>query len=60
MHTETGSALEIETSTAEERWVAWVARNVEQDRKARKRAIAVATIVGIGLMVWLASGVLLG
>ena len=60
MHTDTGSALESDTSTAEERWVAWVARNLEQDRKTQKRALAGACVVAVGLMVWLAVGLMRG
>jgi hypothetical protein len=30
---------------ADERWTAWVARGIERDRKARKRAVDVAIAV---------------
>jgi len=47
-------------STDEQRWAAWLARGVEQDRKTRKHAVAVAAIVACSLALWLAVALTLG
>ena len=48
-----------EANTADERWAAWLAKGVAQDRKTKKRAIAAAVVVASGLGLW-AIGLLLG
>ena len=47
-------------SIAAERWTAWVARGIADDRTMRKRTIAAAAVLAIGLGVWLASVLALG
>jgi len=53
MTSETVVADMVTASTFDERWTAWVARGVKQDRKARKRALAAAGVLGGGVVLWL-------
>jgi len=47
------------SSTADERWAAWIAKGVAQDRKTKSRAIGVAAIIVCGFGLW-ATALLLG
>ena len=60
MHTVIGVADKPDTSTSDERWNAWIARGVEQDRTFRKRASAAAAVIVGGVGLWLAIVLLLG
>lgn len=59
MHTEIGVAGLADTGTPDERWAAWAAKGVEEERKTRKRAIAATALVGTGLGLWIAVGLLI-
>lgn len=59
MHTGIGGADRADTSTADQRWSAWVARGAEHDRKIKRRAIA-AAVIASGLGLCLAIVLLLG
>jgi hypothetical protein len=54
MQNETTAAVNADAIAAEGRWAAWMARGVEQDRKADKRAMVAAVVVASGLGLWLA------
>jgi hypothetical protein len=60
MATAAGVPARADASTAAERWAAWVARGIAHDSKTRKRAIAAAALVAIGLGLWLASVLVFG
>ena len=54
MHTEIGMTDKADTSTAEERWAAWVAKGVKHEKKTRKRTFAASAVIVSGLGLWLA------
>ena len=60
MHTEIAVADMADTRTDDQRWAAWMARGVEHDREATKRAIAAAAVLTGGLGLWLAIAFLRG
>ena len=47
-------------NTFDERWTAWVARGVEQDKTNTRRAVVGAVVLTAGLGVWLASLLIFG
>jgi hypothetical protein len=59
MTTEARAAVQADVRTADERWGAWVAKGVEHDRTAKKRAIGAAAVIVGGFCLW-AVALLLG
>ena len=60
MHTEKAIADRTDASTSDERWAAWVARGVENEKKTKRRAIGAAAVIASGLGLWLAIFLVLG
>ena len=52
MTMETG--VTTDTSTSEQRWAAWVARGVAQDKKRNKVAMAVPIVIAAAFALWIA------
>jgi hypothetical protein len=42
-------------NTFDERWAAWVARGVKQDKTIARRAVVFAVVLAAGLGVWVAN-----
>jgi hypothetical protein len=53
MTTRNAVAYAVELSTSE-RWAAWVARGVQDDRRTRRAATMTVVTLGLGLALWFA------
>lgn len=51
MTTKTAANGRIDTSSAEERWDAWLDQGIENDRRFQKQAIAAAAVLAIAVAV---------